>query len=138
MQRRTPLALVAAVAALAAIVPAGAHAAGDSGGPEARAAAGPQANAARKCGIGRFERKLGPTYTTSLKVRRVGCRKGRRLVTAHYNCRVRRGGKDGRCARVGRWRCKERRFNEISTQYDARVKCKRGRKVVRYGYTQFT
>lgn len=141
--RRTVLVALAAAAATALLVPAASQGAAPAGAgsPQAaaaQAAGGPQAFAARNCRLGRKSRKLGPTYTTSLKVRRAGCRKGKRLVKAFYNCRVRNGGKDGHCRRVGRWRCKERRFNEIPTQYDARVKCKRGRKVVRHTYTQYT
>jgi hypothetical protein len=140
MQHRTPLAALAAVLVLALLVPAGAQAAGgtEATGPQAEAATGPQAHVARRCGLRGVRRKLGPTYTTSLKARRVGCRKARWLVTAHYDCRVRNGGRDGRCGRVGRWNCGERRSNVIPTQYDARVKCQRGRKIVRYTYTQFT
>lgn len=126
MPHRIPLVALAAVVVLALLVPSAAQ------------AAGPQAQAARQCSLAGDTRDLGPTYTTSLKVRRVSCGKGKSIVTAYYNCRVRNGGKDGRCSGVGRWDCSERRFNVIPTQYDANVTCKRGRKRVKHSYTQFT
>lgn len=102
-------------------------------------AAAPARAAAHRCDLSGKERKLGPTYTTSLKTKKVSCRKGRRVVKAYYKCRVRHGGKDGKChSRVKRFRCHEKRSNVISTQYDARVKCRRGRKRVVHTYTQFT
>ncbi|NLT04737.1 MAG: hypothetical protein GXY03_00355 [Solirubrobacterales bacterium] len=125
MLRRLPVAAAVTVALLAAL-------------PAAAQAAPPEAFASKSCSLSGKTRSLGPTYTTSLKVRRVSCRKGERIVKAYYKCRVRNGGKRGRCGGVKRFRCNERRFNSIRTQFDARVTCKRGRKVVKHTYTQFT
>jgi len=125
MLRRTTVALATA-AALAVALPAAAQ------------AAPPEAVAAKNCSLSGKTRSLGPTYTTSLKVKRVSCRKGESVVKGYYKCRVRNGGKKGRCGGVQRFKCSERRYNSIRTQFDARVTCKKGRKVVKHTYTQFT
>jgi hypothetical protein len=97
------------------------------------------AAAARTCSLIGRERALGPTYTTSLRVTGVSCRTGRRVVKSYYRCRVESGGKDGRCTRrVRGYACSERRFNVIDTQYDARVRCRKGSLRVGHDYTQFT
>lgn len=99
---------------------------------------GPQATAAKNCGLGGKERSLGPTYTTSLSVKRTSCAKGYALVTAYYNCRV-RNGKKGRCvSKVNGYSCSERRSSAIPTQFSASVSCTKGRKKVTHSYTQFT
>lgn len=126
MLRRTSLlALVAAVGALA-VLPAGAQ------------AAGPEAVAAKSCSLAGKTRSLGPTYTTSLSVKRVSCSKGESLVTKYYNCRKRNGGKKGRCGGVSGYSCSERRYDVIPTQFSATATCKKGRKKVVHKYTQFT
>jgi hypothetical protein len=97
------------------------------------------ASAARSCSLAGQERKLGPTYVTSLRVAGTSCRAGKRLVKSYYRCRVENGGKDGRCtSRLLGYKCSERRFNEIATQYDARVTCRKGSARVTHDYTQFT
>jgi hypothetical protein len=90
------------------------------------------------CDISGDQRKLGPTYVTSLKVKGVGCRTGRRVVRGYYRCRIRAGGRKGRChSKVLHFSCKERR-QAISTEFDAHVTCTRGRSRVWHDYTQFT
>jgi hypothetical protein len=127
MLRRTPLlALTAAIGALA-VLPAG-----------AQAGAGPEAVAAKSCSLSGKTRSLGPTYTTSLSVKRTSCAKGESLVKAYYGCRKRNGGKKGRCSGVSGYSCSEKRSNVIRTQFDASVTCKKGRKTVKHTYTQFT
>jgi hypothetical protein len=126
MLRRTILLAAAALSALA-ILPAG-----------ALAASGPEAVAAKSCSLAGKTRSLGPTYTTSLSVKRTSCAKGRGLVTAYYNCRKRNGGRKGRCGGVSGYSCSERRYNVIKTQFDAKATCKKGRKKVVHTYTQFT
>jgi hypothetical protein len=94
--------------------------------------------ASKRCDISGDERKLGPTYVTSLSVKGVSCRTGRRVVRGYYRCRIRSGGRRGRChSRVLRFRCTEHR-ESISTQFDARVRCVRGRSRVWHTYTQNT
>ncbi len=98
-----------------------------------------QAHAARSCSLAGQERALGPTYVTSLRAAGTGCRAGKRLVRSFYRCRVEHGGKDGRCTdRVRGFDCAEQRSNVIETQYDARVKCRKGSVSVTHDYTQFT
>lgn len=94
---------------------------------------------AATCSLKGKERRLGPTYTTSLRVTRTSCASGERIVRAFYRCRVRAGGRKGTCrSRVSGYRCSERRSNVIPTQFDARVTCKKGRASVVHSYTQFT
>jgi hypothetical protein len=98
----------------------------------------PEAALGARCNIRGDERRLGPTYVTTLNVRGVSCATGRRVVRAYHRCRFRNGGKDGRCrSRVSRYRCSERRSG-IRTQFNGRVRCTRGRRVVSHTYTQFT
>ncbi len=99
----------------------------------------PTAASAATCSVRGQERKLGPTYTTLLRVTKTSCTTGKRLVRAYYKCRVANGGKDGHCRkRVLGFRCTERRTNVISTQYDSRVTCRDGSRRVVHDYTQFT
>jgi hypothetical protein len=126
MLRRTTLLVVAATVAALAILPAGAQ------------AAGPEAVAAKSCSLNGKTRSLGPTYTTSLSVKRVSCSKGQSLVKAYYNCRKRNGGKKGRCRGVSGYSCGERRYDAIPTQFSAKATCKKGKKKVVHKYTQFT
>lgn len=115
---------VAALAALALVVGLAQHAAPAE---------------ARGCSLAGKERSLGPTYTTSLSVRRTSCRTGYRVVRAFDRCRKHHHGKAGHCRhKVRRFRCREHRFDRISTQYDSKVTCKRGKRRVRFTYTQFT
>jgi hypothetical protein len=99
---------------------------------------GPTASAAARCSLSGKERKLGPTYVTALSVTGVSCATGQRVVKDYYRCRVRNGGRKGRChSRVRGFRCTERR-ESISTQFDARVSCRKGSQRVKHDYTQFT
>lgn len=99
---------------------------------------GPLATAAAKCSVKSKERKLGPTYVTALSTTGVSCKTGERVVRAYYRCRVRHGGKKGRCtSRVEGYRCTETR-ESIPTQFDAKVRCRKGDARVNHSYTQFT
>jgi hypothetical protein len=90
------------------------------------------ARAARSCSPPAYP---GSGYFTSLSVRRVSCRTGRRVTLAHYRCRT-RSGPAGRChSRVLGYDCRERR-NSIPTEIDARVTCRRGHRKVTYTYQQ--
>ena len=120
------LALIATVAMLAAVSSASAK---DSGSPEAQAA--------KRCGIGGQQRSLGPTYVISLSAKGVSCRSAKKLVRAYYNCRVDNGGKRGKCGGVSGYRCSESRSG-IRTQFDARVSCRKGSRLVKHTYTQNT
>ena len=98
----------------------------------------PAASQARTCSLSSTEqRNLGATYVLQLTVKNYTCSNGKRLVKAYHACRRRNGGRDGYCRSVNRFRCKESRFNKSRTQYDSRVTCTRGTRVVKHVYTQF-
>lgn len=106
--------------------------------PAASAADAPLASAAGTCRVG-DGRGLGPTYVTRLTVKRTRCATGRRVVKAHHACRIRNGGKKGRCtSKVRGFRCSEKRGAAIPTQFDATVACRKGGRRVGFAYTQFT
>ena len=80
----------------------------------------------------------GSGYFNTLSVKNTKCAKGRKVALAHYRCRT-EDGRKGRCGRkVLRFRCSEKRFNSISTEYSSRVTCKRGAKTVKFVYQQNT
>jgi hypothetical protein len=127
MRRTLPLVALAVLAIAATTAP-----------PALAGSDGPTASAAARCSLSGKERKLGPTYVTSLSVTRVSCATGERIVKDYYRCRVRDGGRKGRCdSRIRGFRCTEKR-ESISTQFDARVSCRKGKARVRHDYTQFT
>lgn len=101
------------------------------------AARSSDAHASRACDIRAVERKLGPTYVTSLTASGVSCGSAKRLVKAFHACRRANGGVKGRCASASGYRCKERRTS-IPTQFSAKVTCRRTGATVVHTYTQFT
>lgn len=97
------------------------------------ALAGVGTASAKSCSAAKYP---GDGYFTSLSVSGTSCAKGREVQRAHYRCRVRNGGKDGRCnRRVEGYRCRETR-NRIATELNARVRCTRGSAVIRFTYQQ--
>ena len=115
--------LLAAAALLAAVAPAGAPASTDD----------PTATASRACSVGN-SRDYGTTYVLWIRARNVGCRRARRLVREFHACRP---GATGRCPRVSGYRCTEDRDYGRGSFYST-VRCKRGGKVVRHRYNQWT
>lgn len=100
---------------------------------------GPSSALARSCSVVGSEQKLGPTYTTRLSATKETCARAKTLVKAHYACRVRAGGRKGRCrTRVRGYTCRERRTAGIPTQFDAHVTCTNGGRRVVFDYTQYT
>lgn len=95
------------------------------------------ASKVRRCGISGKERRLGASYVLKLRVRRYSCRSGERVVRSYHRCR--KASRRNRCTkRIRRFRCRERRLRSASTQYDARVTCRRaGKRLVSFDYTQF-
>ena len=114
---------LAVLAAAAALLLTAAPAAGD----------GPTATAAKSCTVGDSQ-SYGTTYVLSINARRVSCRKARKRVRAFHKCRQ---GARGRCPDLGRWNCHENRDFGAGSFY-SNVKCKRGRKVVKHRYNQWT
>ncbi len=94
--------------------------------------AGAAGAAGRSCDPPRYP---GTGYFTSLHVIRTTCRDGRGLMLAHHACRT-AGGERGRCPRVRRHRCREKRVSS-PIAYDARVTCVRGARRVVFNYQQF-
>jgi hypothetical protein len=77
----------------------------------------------------------GSGYFTSLSVKKVSCKTGRKVTLAHYRCRT-ASSRAGRCHKsVLGYSCSERR-QSISTEIDSRVTCRRGSKRVVYTYQQ--
>lgn len=97
-------------ASLAIAVPAGA------------ASAGPVAGAARSCG---YSRHLGYSYVTSIHVRHVSCRTGKRVVRRYHDHH-----------RVSGYHCHRHVLDSSPFQYDARVTCRGGSRRVIFTYTQ--
>jgi hypothetical protein len=80
----------------------------------------------------------GEGYFTSLTVKGARCATGSKLALAYYRCRIRAGGRKGRCTRtVLGYRCTEKR-NSIPTEIDARVTCKRPGQTIVHTYQQNT
>ena len=124
MSRFSRLAVLAAAAAvLVAAVPGSAPATSD----------GPTATAAKSCSVN-DSRSYGTTYVLSISARHMSCRKARKKVRAFHACRQ---GARGRCPNLGRYNCHENReFGQGS--FYSNVKCKRGRRVVKHRYNQWT
>ena len=120
MRLRLPAAL-AVLAACAAFAPAA-------------SAESPDATASKSCGVG-DSRSYNTGYVLGISVKNTGCRSGKRLIRAFHDCRP---GKAGRCPRVKGYSCSESRFDRISTQYSSRVTCRKGGRVVKHTYQQFT
>jgi hypothetical protein len=113
------LTLVAALAALASTASAG----------------GPVGTASKSCSVGNT-RSYGTTYVLNISVSHTSCSSGRSVVRAFHACRP---GKAGYCnRRVLGYSCSERRFDKIRTQYSSRVTCRKGSRVVKHTYQQFT
>jgi hypothetical protein len=84
--------------------------------------------------------QLGATYVTKLKVRGVSCAAGQRVVRAFNGCRRAKGVK-GRCTRrVLGYGCSDRRpaAEQIPTQLNGHVSCRRGARRVSFDYQQNT
>ena len=89
---------------------------------------------AKSCSSAKYP---GDGYFTSLSVRVTSCSKGREVQRGHYRCRVRNGGRDGRCGRrVEGYRCSERRGARTSVEYNARVSCRKGSARITFTYQQ--
>ena len=98
------------------------------------ALAGVGTAAAKSCSPAKYP---GDGYFTSLSVSGTSCARGREVQRSHYRCRVRAGGRDGRCGRrVEGYRCRESRFGRTSAEYNARVRCTRGSATIRFTYQQ--
>jgi hypothetical protein len=81
-------------------------------------------------------------YFTSLKVTRVSCSTGAKLMVAYYKCRRKNGqGVEGRCrqSKVNGLRCRESRPSSgrvAGQEFNAKVTCTSGSKKVVHTYQQ--
>ena len=84
------------------------------------------------------QRHLGASYVTSLKVSHVSCKKGKKVIKAFHECRTSGGKPQGKCdSSVLGYSCTEHRFDAVpQVQYNSRVTCTSGNKVVKSTYTQ--
>lgn len=104
------------------------------------AQAGPTATAAKSCSLSSAERggstpsTLGATYHTSLSAKRVSCGKAKKVVKAFHKCR---GSATGRCSSAKGYSCSEKRTSS-PVQFESNATCKKGRKRVKFHYTQNT
>jgi hypothetical protein len=125
MSRFPRLALLLVTGALlVAAMPAGAPAATDNG---------PTASAARSCSVG-DSRSYGTTYVLWIRARHASCSRARKVVRGFHKCRR---GATGRCGSFNGWHCSENRDYGRGSYYST-VRCKRGAKVVRHKYNQWT
>jgi hypothetical protein len=115
--------LFAAAALLIAAAPTSAPATGD----------GPTATASKMCSVG-DSRSYGTTYVLWIRARHMSCRKAKKKVRAFHACRQ---GARGRCPNLGRYNCHENRDFGRGSFYST-VKCKRGGRVVKHRYNQWT
>ncbi len=116
---RTPfLGLAAAVGVLAAAGPAAAAPSAQT--PSAQT---PSAHAAQSCGVGAGH-GYGYSYLTSLTVTRTSCATGR--TVAHHH------------GHVSGWHCAGKRLATSPVQYDKRVTCTSGARLVRWTFVQNT
>jgi hypothetical protein len=76
----------------------------------------------------------GVGYFTSLKASGLGCSTAKKVMVAHYKCRVQHG-KAGTCRSVKGYRCTEKRVQGTQS-YASRVTCTSGSKKVVYTYQQ--
>ena len=97
------------------------------------ALAGAGTASAKSCSSAKYP---GDGYFTSLSVKGTSCASGRTVQKHHYSCRLRNGGKDGRCNKsVDGYSCKERR-NRISTEINGQVTCRKGSRKIVFTYQQ--
>ena len=115
--------LFAAASLLVAVAPTSAPATGD----------GPTATASKSCSVGDSQ-SYGTTYVLFIRARHMSCRKARKKVRAFHACRQ---GARGRCPNLGRYNCHENREFGRGSFYST-VKCKRGGRVVKHRYNQWT
>lgn len=102
------------------------------------AAARPAAQAAKACHVNQGSHKYGTTYLFSLRVSHVSCAGGVSVVKSFNACRHKHGAA-GRCVRHTQgYACSEHRFAKIGTSYDSNATCKKGTRVVKFHYEQFT
>ena len=103
----------------------------------AASAAEPTARASKACKLTLSQqRNAGATYLVSLNVSGVSCATGLKVEKAWQSCRRSTPGRMTCKRRVLGYRCTQTILARSRTQYDARVSCKYGSRVVKFIYTQ--
>jgi hypothetical protein len=82
------------------------------------------------------QRHAGATYLVQLKVSGTSCSSGLKVEKAWQSCRRSTAGHTTCRKRVLGYSCKQTVLDSSKTQYDAKVSCKAGSKVVSFIYTQ--
>ena len=100
-------------------------------------AAGPTASASKACSLSLSQqRNSGATYLIELRVSGTTCSSGLKVERAWQSCRRSTAGKMTCRKRVLGYGCKQTILGTSKKQYDARVTCSAGSKVVKFTYTQ--
>ena len=100
-------------------------------------ASGPIASAAKTCNLTlNQQRHAGATYLVQLKVSHTSCSSGLKVEKAWQSCRKHTRGHTTCKKRVLGYKCAQKILDSSKTQYDAKVSCKAGSKVVSFIYTQ--
>lgn len=102
-------------------------------------AGGPTATASKTCKLTiSQQRNSGATYLVSLSVSGAGCSTGLKVEKAFQSCRRTTAGHRTCRKRVLGYSCAQTVIDSVKTQYDAKVTCKSGSRVVKFTYTQNT
>lgn len=100
-------------------------------------AAGPTAHASKGCKLSLYQqRHAGATYLVQLRVAGTTCSNGLKVEKAWQSCRRATAGKTTCRKRVLGYSCKQTILASSRSQYDARVTCTAGFRVVKFVYTQ--
>src|SRR4051812_1420128 len=99
----------------------------------------PVATASKTCKLSLTQqRHAGATYLVQLSVSGVSCATGLKVEKAWQSCRHSTAGHKTCKKRVLGYSCKQTVLDSSKTQYDAKVSCKSGSRVVKFVYTQNT
>ena len=102
-------------------------------------AAAPTAAASKTCKLTiTQQRNAGATYLVSLSATGVSCARGLKVETAFQSCRRTTAGHRTCKKRILGYSCKQTVIDSVKTQYDAKVTCTSGSRVVKFTYTQNT
>lgn len=97
------------------------------------------ASAAKTCHLTlNQQRHSGSTYLVQLSVAHVTCAAGLKVEKDWQSCRRSTPGHRTCKRRVDGYSCKQTVLDHSPTQYDARVTCTRGARLVKFVYTQNT
>lgn len=100
-------------------------------------AAGPAAHSSKACSLSiSQQRNAGATYLVELRVSGTTCSSGLKVEKAWQACRRATAGKMTCRKRVLGYSCKQTILGTSKKQYDARVTCTAGSKIVKFIYTQ--